>query len=169
MPEENTKRGAELVIFVNPIGGEGDATPETGSETGNKSPVKRPYSAPTGASPHKKKKPEPVAKVLFATGTDPPGDKPDPDLLDPEEPGKDPPADPGGPPGGGDPPPEPPPIPPKAPTPKKPKMGSTKPAMKDVPLYKEGEDPIAFITSFTLYLNYYDIDPTTVIPKEGEP
>ncbi len=48
-------------------------------------------------------------------------------------------------------------------------MGTTKPAMKDVPLYKEGEDPIAFITSFMLYLNYYDIDPTIVIPKEGEP
>ncbi len=40
--------------------------------------------------------------------------------------------------------------------------------MKDVPLYKEGEDPIAFITLFTSYLNYYDIDPTTVIPTEGE-
>ncbi len=167
MPKENTKRGAELVIVVNPIGG-GDATPETGSKTRNKSPVKRPYSAPTGASPHKKKKPEPVVKVLFAEGTDPPGDKPDLGPV-PEDPGKDPPGDPGGPPGGGDPPPEPPPVPLKAPTPKKPKMGSTKLAMKDVPLYKKGEDPIVFITSFMSYLNYYNIDPTTVIPKEGEP
>ncbi len=40
--------------------------------------------------------------------------------------------------------------------------------MKDIPLYKEGDDLIAFITSFTLYLNYYDIDPTIKIKEEGE-
>ncbi len=44
----------------------------------------------------------------------------------------------------------------------------TRPAMKDVPLYKEGKNPIAFITSFTSYLNYYNIDLTIVIPKAGE-
>ena len=165
MPKENTTRSAKLVVIVNPIGGEGDGKPETRQ----KSPVKRPHSAPTGAGPYKKKKTDPVAKVLFAAGTDPPGDKPNPDLLDLKDPREDPPGDPGGPPGGGDPPTEPPTEPPKAPTPKKPKMGTTKPAMKDVPLYKEGEELIAFITSFTLYLNYYDINPTIVIPKEGEP
>ena len=41
--------------------------------------------------------------------------------------------------------------------------------MKDVPLYKEADNPIAFITSFTLYLNYYDIDLTRAIPKAGDP
>ncbi len=48
-------------------------------------------------------------------------------------------------------------------------MGTSQPSMKDIPLYKEGDDPIAFITSFTSYLNYYDIDLTTAIPKVGEP
>ncbi len=130
MPKENTARSAELVVTVNPIGGEGDGKPETR----HKSPVKRPHSAPTGAGPHKKKKTDPIAKVLFAAGTDPLGDKPNLDLPDPKDPGEDPPRDPGGPPGRGHPPTEPPTEPPKAPTPKKLKMGTTKLAMKDVPL-----------------------------------
>ena len=41
--------------------------------------------------------------------------------------------------------------------------------MKDVPLYKEGDGPISFITSFMSYLNYYDIDPTRAIPAVGDP
>ncbi len=94
LPKVNTTRSAELVINVNPIWVEGDETPETR----HKSPVKGPHSAPTGASPHKKKKTEPVAKVLFAAGIDPPGNKLDPDLPDPRDPREDPPGDPGGPP-----------------------------------------------------------------------
>ncbi len=61
LPKVNTTRSVELVITVSPIGGEGDGTPETR----HKSPVKRPHSTPTGMSPHKKKKAEPVAKVLL--------------------------------------------------------------------------------------------------------
>ncbi len=100
---------------------------------------------------------------LETEGADPPRDPPDP-----KDPKKDPPEDPaGGPTGGGDPPPGPPPDPLKAP--KRKKMGTSRLSMKDVPLYKEGDNPIAFITSFTSYLNYYDIDPTTKIPGVGEP
>ncbi len=146
-------------------------TPEKGKRNRNKSPTKRPHSAPGGVGLHKKKKSgspqgEQLAAVLFSAGTDPPRDPLDP--KDPKDSKKDPPRDPGGPPGRGELPPEPPPDPPKAPTLKKNKMGTTRPSMKDVPLYKEGEDPIAFITSFMLYLNYYNIDPIMVIPKEGE-
>ena len=42
------------------------------------------------------------------------------------------------------------------------KMTTNKPPIKDVPLFKEGEDPTVFTTSFTAYLNYYDIDPDNV-------
>ena len=87
--KEITTGSAELVIAVNPIGGDDNGK----SATRHKSPVKRPHSAPTGAGPHKKKKAKPVAKVLFAAGTDPLGDRPDPDLLDPKDPGGDPPKD----------------------------------------------------------------------------
>ena len=41
-PKENTKSSAELVIIINPIGGEGDVTPEKGKTNRNKSLVKRP-------------------------------------------------------------------------------------------------------------------------------
>ncbi len=155
--------GAELVVTVNPIGGEDNGKPAIR----HKSPIKRPHSAPTEAGSHKKKKT--TGKVLFAAGTDPPGDRLDLDLPDPKDPGGVPPGYPRGPSGGGDPPPDLPLDPPEAPTPRKPKMGANKLAMKDIPLYKEREDPIAFITSFMSYLNYYDIDPTIIIPKEGEP
>ncbi len=40
--------------------------------------------------------------------------------------------------------------------------------MWDVPLYKEGDDPIAFVTSFMSYLNYCDIDPSKEVLKPGE-
>ncbi len=59
LPKENTKSGAELVVIINPIGEEGDTTPEKGKTNRNKSPVKRPHSTPGGASPHKKKKADP--------------------------------------------------------------------------------------------------------------
>ncbi len=75
-------------------------TPEKGNRTRNKSPVKRPHSAPGGAGPHKRKKTdpprgEPVAKVLFAAGTDPLRDLLNPKDL--EDPRKDPAGHPGGP------------------------------------------------------------------------
>ncbi len=47
-------------------------------------------------------------------------------------------------------------------------MGANRHSMKDVPLYKEGDDPIVFVTSFVPYLNYYDIDPMTKILKAGD-
>ena len=171
-PHSTAKHGTELVVTVHPIKGEGDAMPEKRRTERNKFPTKRPHSAPVDAGPHKKtKKPDPpqgekVAGVLLPVGADPPRDPPDP--KDPKGPKKDPPKDPvGGPPGGGKPPPGPPPDPPKAPVPKRNKMGTSRPSMKDIPLYKEGDDPIAFITLFTSYLNYYDIDLTTTIPKAG--
>ncbi len=131
--KEITTGSAELVITINPIVGADNRKPETR----HKSPVKRPHSAPTGVGPHKKKKTRPVVKVLFAAGTDPP-DRLDPDLPDPTDPEGDPPGDPRGPLGGGDPTPDPPSDPLKVPTPRKPKMGTTKLAMKDVPCTKKG-------------------------------
>ncbi len=112
---------------------------------------------PADAGPHKKtKKPDPpqaatVAEVLFPVGADPPEDPEDPG--EPGEPKKDPPGGGGNPPGGGgELPPDPllPLVPPVAP--RGTKMLS-RPSMKDIPLYKEGDNPIAFITSFTSYLN----------------
>ena len=59
-PHSRAKHGTELAITVNSIGGEGDMTPEKGRTERNKSPTKRPHSAPVEAGPHKKtKKPDP--------------------------------------------------------------------------------------------------------------
>ncbi len=107
--------------------------------------------------------------VLFPAGADPPENPKD--LEEPSKLNKDPPGDGGDPPGGGgDPPPDPPPpIAPQGTAPAAIKgTKKSRPSMKDVPLYKEGDDLIAFITSFTLYLNYYDTDPTIKIKEEGE-
>ncbi len=110
--------------------------------------------------------------VLFpnAAGAGGPGDHEYPkDPKDPKDPKK--PKDPAGPGGCSD-------LPPKDPhkarepsAPKKdPKMGTpTHPSMRDVPLFKEGDDPIAFMTLFTSDLNYHDIDPTTEIDNPADP
>ncbi len=149
--------------MISPIAGVSDETPKrTPEKTGKKSPDK---AGPEDASPHKKtQKPDPpraapVAAALFDAGAG-----------DPEDPKKDP-KDPPGPGGGGGP--SPPILPPIGPPgagqePKCKKMCVNRSSMKDVPLYKEGDDPIAFVTSFMSYLNYYDIDPTTKILKEGD-
>ncbi len=170
-PEQGCNLG--LVITVNPIVEVGGETPEKASKGGVKSPKKRPISVPVDEGPHKKtKKPDlsqaaSVAEALFPAGADPPKDPKDP--KGPSEPKKDPPGSGDDPPGGGRDPPSDPPlplIPPVAPKGKT-KM-STRLSMKDVPLYKEGDDPIAFITSFTSYLNYYDIDLIIKIKAAGD-
>ena len=167
----NGLKQPELDFIASLIAGVSDKTPEIPDKEGKKSADKTPDKTdPEDTSPHKKTKtPDPppiipVAVVIFLPGAGGPKDPDDPD--DPKEPKKDPPGPPS--PGGGGAPP--PPADPTGtqPDPKKKKMGANRPSIKDVPLYKEGDNPIAFVTSFTSYLNYYNIDPMTKILKAGD-